>query len=226
MPRPTAVAFDVNETLFSLDRLGDAIEEAGLPGHALDLWFARSLKDGFALAATGTFEAFSALGRAHLVRIVRSYGVVDAEPVVDEVLAAFRDLDAYEDARPALELVRDEGLRAVTLTNGSAEITEILLQHNGLEGYVERCFDVAMAGHWKPRPEPYQLVARELGVAMEELALVAAHSWDVHGAKHAGLSTAWVSRLEGETVPGILEPDVRATNLVEAVQGLLQLDGS
>ncbi len=218
-----AVAFDVNETLFSIDRLGDAIEDAGLPGHALDLWFARSLKDGLALAATGSFVAFSELGRAHLRRIVRSYGVAEPEPVVDEVLAVFRDLDAYEDARPALELVRDEGLRAVTLTNGSAEITETLLQHNGLEGYVERCFEVAMVGQWKPRPEPYQMVARELGVATDELGFVAAHSWDVHGAKHAGLAAAWVSRLEGEPVPGFLEPDVRAPNLVAAVQGLLQL---
>jgi 2-haloacid dehalogenase len=221
--RPTAVAFDVNETLFSLDRLGDAVEEAGLPGHALDLWFARTLSDGFALATTGSFATFGQLGAAHLRRILASYGIEGGDRLVGEVLDAFHDLEAYQDARPALERLRDADVRAVTVTNGSADVTRSLLAANGLDELVEDCFDVAGAGRWKPAAEPYHLVAGELGVPPEELALVAVHSWDVHGAKHAGLTAAWVSRREGEPVPGMDDADVKGRTLVEAVDGLLAL---
>ena len=47
------VAFDVNETLFSLDSLGPVFATAGLNPAAVPLWFARLLRDGFALTAMG-----------------------------------------------------------------------------------------------------------------------------------------------------------------------------
>ncbi|MPZ97628.1 MAG: haloacid dehalogenase, partial [Propionibacteriales bacterium] len=54
MPRrPSAIAFDVIETLFPLDPLRQRITDTGLPGHLLELWFTRLLRDGFVLAATG-----------------------------------------------------------------------------------------------------------------------------------------------------------------------------
>jgi len=43
-----AVVFDVNETLFSLDRLRPAFVEVGLEPDVVPLWFARLLRDGFA----------------------------------------------------------------------------------------------------------------------------------------------------------------------------------
>ncbi len=40
--RPQVVAFDVIETLFSLDAVNARFEDAGLSSPALDLWLARS----------------------------------------------------------------------------------------------------------------------------------------------------------------------------------------
>lgn len=48
-----AVVFDVNETLFSLRRMGPAFAVAGLDPGLVPLWFARLLRDGFALTAMG-----------------------------------------------------------------------------------------------------------------------------------------------------------------------------
>lgn len=221
--RPAAVAFDVNETLFSLDRLADAFEGAGLPGHAIDLWFARTLASGFSLAATDAFASFARLGRSHLRRILRSFGLASDDGTLDRLLDTFSELEVHEDVEPAFRRLHEAGVPVVTLTNGSGELTRQLLERNGLNRFVERCFEAAEVGRWKPRPEPYRHVAAELGVAAGALALVAVHSWDVHGAKRAGLVSAWVSRLEGELVAEVDEPDVRARSLVEAVEALLAL---
>ena len=54
-PRPHVVAFDVIETLFSLEPLRARFEQAQLPPDALELWFAKTLRDGFALASASTW---------------------------------------------------------------------------------------------------------------------------------------------------------------------------
>jgi hypothetical protein len=47
---------------------------------------------------------------------------------------------------------------------------------------------------WKPWAIVYRYAAEVLGVDPADLAFVAAHPWDTHGAKRAGLRTAYVSR--------------------------------
>lgn len=49
--RPRVVAFDSIETTFSLASLRPRLEARALPGAVLDLWFARTLRNAFALAA-------------------------------------------------------------------------------------------------------------------------------------------------------------------------------
>jgi hypothetical protein len=50
--RPLAVAFDIIETVFSLGHLRSRLDAAGVPGQALEVWFAQTLRDAFALDAT------------------------------------------------------------------------------------------------------------------------------------------------------------------------------
>jgi 2-haloacid dehalogenase len=208
---PAVVAFDVNETLFSLAPLAEQLPDATLP-----LWFARVLRDGFALAATNDYATFSELATTHL------RGLVDDPKAV---LSAFAELDAHPDVRPAFERLRAAGVRIVTLTVGAAELTEQNLQRNGLRGHVERCLSADAVKRWKPHPEPYRHAAAVCGVDPGRMALVAVHSWDTHGAKRAGLTTGWCSRLEGDFVQGFAEPDVSGDDLVEVVTGLLALGG-
>ena len=60
--RPSVIAFDVIETVFSLETLRGRFEVVGLPGTALETWFAQTLRDAFALDATGAFVSFSGCG--------------------------------------------------------------------------------------------------------------------------------------------------------------------
>jgi hypothetical protein len=64
---PRAVAFDVIETLFALDPVRVKLKEAGLGGDALQVWYARTLRDGMVLTQRGDFKSFPevATGKAN-----------------------------------------------------------------------------------------------------------------------------------------------------------------
>jgi 2-haloacid dehalogenase len=208
MPLPAlAVALDVNETLFSMDRMA-----ARLPPGALPTWFARVLRDGFALTVTGDAPRFRDLALTHLAPFT-------GDP--EGVLAEFGRLDPHPDVRPALEALRDAGVPAVTLTNGSSDPVRAMFAGAGLQDLVQGYLSVDDVGVWKPRPEPYHHAADHLGVPRDRLALIAVHGWDVHGAKRAGLLAGWCSRLEGALLPQYERPDVTGDTLVEVVDGLL-----
>jgi 2-haloacid dehalogenase len=54
-----------------------------------------------------------------------------------------------------------------------------------------------------------------------ELALVAAHDWDIQGANQAGLVTAFIAR-KGQAFSAVMKkPDVSGGSLEEVVQKLL-----
>jgi len=64
--RPAVVAFDVIETLMSLEPLRERLTEIGQPPHLLEAWYTRTLRDGMALSATGDFAAFTDVAEAAL----------------------------------------------------------------------------------------------------------------------------------------------------------------
>jgi 2-haloacid dehalogenase len=213
-----AVVFDVNETLFSLQRLQPAFARAGLDPAQVPLWFARLLRDGFALAAMGGYATFADLA-ADALRGLDPQRVDDT--IVTDVLAAFRELDPHPDVRPAFELLRDAGIPAVTLTNGGVELVQGLLARAGLSDLVDRCLSVDAVRRWKPAGDPYQHAATELGSEPDRLALVAAHPWDCAGAHAAGLRSGWVNRT-GDPWPHVFPPaDVSGADLSTVVAGLL-----
>lgn len=209
MTAPAAVLLDVNETLFSLDPVRQR-----LPDGVLDRAFARVLRDGFALACTEVAGDFPALLEHHLATEV---GDEEAE----HALGALRELPAHPDVRPALERLAGAGVRVATLTNGSAELTNRLLDGAGLGHLVAATLQANDHGAWKPAEAPYVGACAELGLASEATALVAVHSWDVHGAARAGLRTGWCRRLEGTRPPGLDPADVEGDDLVAVVHGLL-----
>ena len=69
----------------------------------------------------------------------------------------------------------------------------------------------------------YLYAAEVLDVPPQWLALVAAHDWDCHGAKRAGLTTGWVSRKSGGFGAPFEPPDVAGEDLTEVAAKLLAL---
>ena len=194
------VLLDVNETLLDLRGLQPAFDSLGLPD-AQPLWFARTLRNGFALAAAGDCRTFSDVARATLVSLA-PHRLTPAD--ADVVLDAFTRLQPHPDVEPGLRALADVGIPAITLTVGDAETVARIFDTHGLGALVAGHLSAADFGRWKPAPAPYLAGCLALGLPPDDVTMVAAHSWDIHGARRAGLRTAWITRLEG-TRPEIFD---------------------
>jgi 2-haloacid dehalogenase len=227
MPRrPLVIAFDVVETLFSLEQLGRYLETAGLPPDGLPLFFSQMLRDAIALDAAGTFKPFAEVAAATLGVIMANHGVRGGDGAAAEVVAHLAELPAHPDVQPALERAHAAGLPLVTLTNGSAANTRTLLSRAAVRDLVAKIISIDEVGHWKPHRDVYLHAVRSMRVEPDRMALVAAHAWDTHGAKQAGLVTGWVQRHDRRYSAAMSPPDVRGGTLVEVVEGLLALPDS
>ena len=217
MNRPKAVAFDVVETLFSLESLRPRLTSAGLDGHQLETWFASFLRDAFALEITGEYKPFREIASANLsVLLEKELGRAERQ-VVDHVLDGFTELDPHSDVAPGMAALQDAGIRIATLTNGSAKVTAALLERAGVRHLVEHVISIDEIGHWKPHGAVYRSCTENLGLKPDEVALVAAHPWDIQGAKQSGLTTGYVARGGAPFPSAMFAPDVQAASLTELI---------
>jgi 2-haloacid dehalogenase len=139
---------------------------------------------------------------------------VDADAVIEHVLAAFTTLDLHPDVVEGLPLLQEHGIRLATLTNGAATIPRALLQRAGVADVIEEFLSVDDAGIWKPHPDAYAYAVRTMSVDPADAMLVAAHPWDIDGAARAGLATAYVNR-DGRPYPRHFQSaDIEVDSLV------------
>lgn len=215
----TTVTFDVIGTLFSLDRLREALRSRGAPDRALELWFAQSLRDYFAFSHAGGYVPLKEVLTAALPRALGPLGVELDPDEAKAVMGTMAELDPGPGAREACTLLSDGGCTLVALSNGSVEATTGLLERAGMRdafAAVRSCDEIEVS---KPAGAAYAM-ARE-AAAGGELWMVAAHAWDIAGARRAGLRTAWVSYVEGEYLPAYPPPDIEADDLADAARRLL-----
>ena len=211
------LVFDVNETLFSLERLQPLFESLGLAEHR-GLWFTTTLKIGFALNSVGRYRTFPDVARAALTSLAPKRV---CESDLEELLAAFAELEPHPDVEPALSRLRQARIPVVTLSVGNSTNVERLFQRAGLQGLVSQHLSCETVQRWKPAPEPYLHACDVLDVAPHDTWMVAAHSWDIGGAAAVGMRTAWIPRLEGVFDSNFGEPDVVGEDLVDLVDRLL-----
>jgi 2-haloacid dehalogenase len=220
--RPAVVAFDVIETLASLEPLRARLTETGQPPGLLEAWYTRTLRDGMALSATGDYVGFTEVADAAL-RGLTHYTISDEQ--VAHVMPGWYELPAFPDVLPAVTKLTEAGLKVACLTNGSASLTSSFVERAGLGALVDRVISVEEVYRWKPAGVVYRYAAEVMGVlSPDRMALVAAHDWDCHGAKRAGLTTGWVSRKSGGFGALFAPPDVVGEDLTEVAAKLLALE--
>lgn len=213
-----AALFDVMGTLFDLSPVRTRLKKAGAPDGALEAWFGRLLHSAASLTLVGEFRPFHELAESTLASVLEQLGADVGK--AGDVLEGLGELDAYSDAADAFEQLRAGGVRIATLTNGGQEHTRKLLARAGLEDFVEAVVTVDEVRAFKPHAAPYQHAAARLGLPVDQITLVAAHGWDVVGARAAGMRAVWVERLERRW-PFPTEVPPRAQDLAAAAGMLL-----
>lgn len=213
-PRPGVIVFDVNETLSDMAPMAGRFADVGAPGLLARVWFSTLLRDGFALTAARGKEPFARLARGALEAVLAGASLNrPATAAADHILAGFSDLLVHPDVPGGIGLLREAGLRLITLSNGSADVASLLLTSAGIRDSFEQLLSVEDAPAWKPAAAAYAYAAGACSVPAADMLLVAVHPWDIHGAHQAGLRTGWIARQPAPypgyfAAPGLQAPDL------------------
>lgn len=213
--------FDVNETMLDLAALDPPFERVfGRPGVRRE-WFSQLLQSALVATITDAYTDFGTIGRAALEIVARRHGLQLGAHERDAVLGTMRSLPPHPDVSAALRRLQTAGLRLAALTNSTAEVARAQLTNAGLAGFFERILSADSVRRLKPAREPYEMAARELGVEIGGIRLVAAHAWDVAGALRAGAAAAFVARPGMVLDPLVPEPDIVGADLGEVAERIL-----
>jgi putative hydrolase of the HAD superfamily len=157
---------------------------------------------------------FSFMRRTVLQRVADAAGYGDelVEPAFDVFYDARNSVELYPDVLPHLEQFYDR-YTVIAVTNGNANLETIGIRHlfHGVVTAIE-------AGAAKPARQIFEIAIEKAGVATDQILHVGDHpETDVHGARKAGMRTAWINRNGDEWPEDFTAPDVTISSLADLV---------
>lgn len=220
--KPKVLIFDVNETLLDLDSMRGSIGEAlGGREDLLPLWFSTMLHHSLVSTVSGEYHDFGKIGVAALLMVAQNNNIAISPEAAKTVIATpLVNLPAHPDVKEALALLKAQGYKLVSLTNSSNNGVQKQFENAGLTDFFEARYSIEDIRIYKPDLRAYEWVLEQLEVAPHEAMMIAAHGWDVAGAKAAGLQTSFIARPGKALYPLAQEPDYVLKDLSELVDAL------
>ena len=224
----TTLAFDIFGTV--LDLAGSLAPPAGrfLADHGAAIegeafwgqWRARQRIEQYQdnllmLGHSGYLETC----RRAFIYCLRANHVEFKNDEVRDFMPVYQDLAPYEDAVEGLNRLATR-YRLVALSNGEQPYLEHLVEQQ-IEVDFDAVISVQHAGVFKPHPAVYRTAARMLDSEPGEIAMVAAHSFDILGARACGYRGAYVNRYGLPTDESSYRPDFKVQDFIELSERLL-----
>lgn len=218
--KPKVLIFDVNETLLDLDSMRASIGEAlGGREDLLPLWFSTMLHHSLVSTVIGDYQDFGQIGVASLLMVAQNNNInITSEQAKTAIVTPLLTLPPHADVKAGLEALRAQGYKLVSLTNSSNKGVQAQFESAGLTRYFDERYSIEDIKVYKPDLRAYQWVLKKLNVKPSEAMMVAAHGWDVAGAKAAGLQTTFIARPGKALYPLAKKPDHVVKNLHELAQ--------
>jgi len=111
--------------------------------------------------------------------------------------------------------------RMSVLSNGDLEALDRAVSGLGIP--VDEAISAEQAGFYKPHAGVYQHAIKELGLPGDQILHVAAHAWDIRGARAAGMAGAYINRYDIPYVDADgSQPDLEVPGLAELADRLTQ----
>jgi 2-haloacid dehalogenase len=221
MPALPLIVFDVNETLLDLQTMEPTFKRIFGDKVDIRLWFANLVLYSLALTAARSYVPFTDIGAAVMKMLADAQGIALKSADSKELKEKFSSMPPYPEVPGALQKLRDAGFRLFTLTNNLVEVQTRQLEQGGIAGYFERCFSVDSVKAYKPSPQTYAHVEKELGVGPSQLCLIACHTWDTLGAVAAGWEAALVKRVGNDLLAVGPQPQILGDDLMDVASQLI-----
>ena len=131
------------------------------------------------------------LHRESLDELLDQHQLDPAEETRQKLVRVWHRLPAWPDSTSGLRRLREHYTLAA-LSNGGFALLTALVKHADLP--FDCILSAELARAYKPDPSVYLTAAGLLDVEPHEVLMVAAHGWDLDGARAAGLRTAFLER--------------------------------
>ncbi|MDT8444675.1 MAG: haloacid dehalogenase type II [Desulfuromonadales bacterium] len=217
------IAFDVYGTLIDTAGIVTALKKqvGDQSGVFSDLWRSKQLEYSFRRGLMQNYQDFSVCTRHALDFCCETFQVELSRAERDSLLETYRYLPAFDDARQGLECLKDRGYRLYAFSNGKPDDVRNLLQHAGIDRYLQGVVSTDEIKSFKPNPAVYAHFLRQAGACGADAWLVSGNPFDVIGAISAGLRGAWVKR-SPQTVfdPWEIQPTLTIGSILELCEAL------
>lgn len=192
--RPTAV-FDAYGTLLDVhsavarlaDRMGPEAERISA------LWRQKQLEYTWTRSLMGRYADFWQVTEEALDYALVVYNQCDAA-LRSRLLEAYRQLDAYPEARDALVGYRQLGLRVAVFSNATRPMLLTALAAAHLDDIVDTVYSVHELGVFKPAARVCAAAAAAVATAPQAMAFHSSNAWDTAGAASCGWRALWINR--------------------------------
>lgn len=191
-----AIVFDAYGTIFDVHSavMHHASTLGALAQPVSDLWRSKQLEYTWIRTLSGRYRSFWQLTEESL-----DYALQALAPshrgLRASILEAYRDLDAYADAKGSLAAIRAAGYKTAILSNGDAAMLDRAVSASGLSGSFDALLSVEEIETYKTAPSAYHLVEQKMGVKPEVTAFISSNRWDIAGASVAGFHCLWLNRV-------------------------------
>jgi 2-haloacid dehalogenase len=222
-PRYQLLTFDVYTALADVEGSLTPTLRERLPPHVdsreiVRTWRSKQLE--YALISNSLSQgrlSFRTITRRALDYALGRAKVVLSETALEELVAAWDQLQLWPEAGSVLAEIAARGYRIGLLSNGDETMLRALATHWSLP--CDHVFASDRAGYYKPHPSMYALPREALGLAVDQMLHIAGSATDVMGARSAGLRCVWSNRGHDRVLDARLAPECEVNDL----RGLLPI---
>ena len=221
-----AITLDMYGTLLDLETsfvqgFGQFLKEKGSSRNAaevIQIWEAVYLRESMVDTMLGRGRTlFEKVRRECLSQVFSTLGLSHNSEDIERLLTTDAQVSLYPDVLDGVAALRDKYTLSV-LSNGDLDSLERAVA--GLSIPVHQVISAEQAGAYKPHSVVYRTASEHLNLQPSQILHVAAHPWDIRGAKSFGFLGVYLNR---ENIPyGDAPPqaDLEITTLTE-LAGLL-----
>ena len=152
------------------------------------------------------------IGHLSVRQVMDRAGIAHTEQEVRFLVAAIERLRCFPEVPAALDRLRAR-YKLVVLSNGDPDMLEAAKEYHRIA--FDAVISVAEANAFKPHRATYEMAARKMGVAMDQVLFVANHEFDCVGAKAAGMHTAFIDRRHRPFARWPHQPDLIVSSMTE-----------
>ena len=215
----TTLAFDVYGTLIDTMSVTQHLDVMiGKQANAFsERWREKQLEYSFRRGLMQQYEDFSVCTHQALNYTDAYFQTQLSVNQKQELLDSYRELSAFSDVIPSLQLLKDINVKMYAFSNGAANTVETLLNNAGIGKFFTDIVSTDEIQSFKPNPAVYNHLLRRANASAENTWLVSSNPFDVLGAHSVGLKSAWVKR----SSTAIFDPwEQKPTTIIENLSQL------